>query len=645
MKKLVVIFIVFLCMFLMTNAQQEFDTTLEAVDIIEEELDEYFVEKNILILKIDNPYALINDEFVLLDDSNTKIMPVIINNRTLVPVRFVSENLGFEVQWNARERTAIMTKDDIIISCKTEASVIDVNGQNVNLDVPSMIINDRLYVPLRAISEIFDNNVSYKDRVIMVTDSDFSIEHYEEIQFANIYSEFVKKQMESQYKKEEGNIPRWEIAKTLVNHIIYFHKLSINHIDFYYFPDGHLIPESTYYHANIAVFLNLLMIKSGDFEPYGNISFSEFEEAILNFEKALKNKPYLSFTYSLSNKEHVLSIIDKHVKNLDKNIRISIYDFATNTSVNYNGFDKFYPASLSKVLNLLCYLKEVEKGNLSLYNTYTLKESDKYVNESMVVGAGNLQFQEEGTQYSYNDILFRMISLSDNVAANIIIDALGYNKINSLSKNYGLKDTMIYRKFYEMNSPVPVNFSTAYDLTKMLVLLENRTILEDGLSNIGIDFMKKTYNKDRIALYAPDNVVIANKIGSLSRLSGDMAIVYFENREPIALTIFVEDKNRKAIDNQEVNHVIGELSKEVIDYYSQFLSPSLYIKGDLIEKNIGLRFIEDRPYMKYHNSLEDYSIESVEIGGEKYISLDSLAQNTKYSYLLTTCPLYSISIR
>lgn len=356
-----------------------------------------------------------------------------------------------------------------------------------------------------------------------------------------------------------------------------------------------------------------------------------------NFIDVFLDNPNFNYENKNDIEKDILYIIRNNIKDIEDNhnIRVSVYDFSKDLSVSYNGTEKFYPASLTKTLNLLCFLEEVQIGNLNLNSIYTLEESDKYVNESEVVGSGNIRFEDEGTEYTYKDILKRMVSLSDNVAANITLDILGIDKINSLSKRFEIEDTMIHRKFYEMNVPKPVNYSTAVDLNKMLILLENRLVLDDDLSSLGIRFMKETYNKDRIARYAPDSVTVANKIGFLSRLSGDMAIIYFENREPIALTIFIEDKYRQPIDSEKVNDTIGQISKEIIDYFSLDSMPSLYIKGDCIERNICLRFIDKRPFIKYHESLGEFTTDSVVIGGEEYISLDSFAENTEYSYQLT----------
>ncbi|MDQ2087194.1 serine hydrolase [Herbivorax sp. ANBcel31] len=645
MKKVISVFFVVLSVFLMGNAYQDLEINIEEEVFLQEQpILEY---EDILLFKIDNPYAKAEEDFVLLDPDNMDVTPVIKNDRTLVPVRFISENLGFDVSWDSKERRAVMSKDDISISCKTDSYEIYVNEKRISLDVPSMIINDRLYVPLRAVSEVFDNNVSYKKRMIMVSQSDTSIEQYEIEQLSKLYSEFVKIKKLQEFREDENSMEKWKLSKRLIDHIVYFHDKTIPSIEFNYFPDHKDIPQEVYYHAHLAVFLDLVKVESGDFDAYYNLSFDELNKTLENFVDVFIDNPDFNYKDKNNVEEDILNIINKNIKDIkdEHNIRASVYDFSKDLSISYNGTEKFYPASLTKTLNLLCFLEEVQAGNLDLESIYKLEESDKFVNDSEVIGAGNLRFEDEGTEYTYRSILNRMVSSSDNVAANITIDILGIDKINSFSKRFELEDTIIYRKFYEMNVSKAVNHSTTVDLNKMLILLENRLVVNDDLSSLGIEFMKETYNKDRIARYAPDNVTVANKIGFLQRLSGDMAIIYFENREPIALTVFVEDKYRRSIKTEEVNDIIGNLSGEIIDYFSLDSMPSLYINGDRIDKNAGLRFIDKRPFIKYHEFLGEFPKESVVIGGEKYISLDCFAENTEYSYLLRRFPLNAVSIR
>lgn len=79
--------------------------------------------------------------------------PTIKDGRTLIPVRIVSEKMGFEVSWNADTKEVTVSKDSKSIKLQIDSSTAVVNGKNVELDVPAQLIGSRTYVPLRFISE------------------------------------------------------------------------------------------------------------------------------------------------------------------------------------------------------------------------------------------------------------------------------------------------------------------------------------------------------------------------------------------------------------------------------------------------------------------------------------------------------------
>lgn len=637
-KAIAIVLIIFMNIFITSN----FSMAKLFFNENEEEAVEETVEESSILFMVNNPYAEVNGEFHLLDSENAEVKSIIMNGRTLIPLRFFTENFGFEVEWDASEGTATMVKEDKIICLKPDSDVISVNNSEVQLDTASKLILNRLHVPLRNINEIIGKKVSYRNGIILVTDGNISIEDYSSEEFAKVYSDFVRSKIMKDHKIKA--VAKWETATYLVDDILGYYNKSIPNVEFFFFPDYRDIPQEAYYHCNLAAYLNLLEVEKGDFEPFKSLSDTEIDQALLRFEEMLINEPDLNITNASENKKDLLSIISGIIRNETDLIRISVYDFATETTVSYNGQERFYPASLTKVANLLCFLEGVQKGDFSLDNTYKLKQSDKYIRNTKVSGTGNLQFQANGTKYTYRDILSRMISLSDNVAANIIFDTLGNSKLDSFCERYGLEDTRIYKKYYDGNRAFPSNYTTAEDLTKMLVLLENRISVDNSLAVQGIEFMKQTEDKGRIALYAPEDVVIANKIGCLSRLSGDMALVYFPDREPIALTIVVEDNNGKEIDETKANELIGTLSREIINYYRSEKGTLLYVDGNLVQERTGLRFIDNRPFVKEKNCLEGYLAESRMFGEENYILLDSLVRENKCTYSLKEYPQKAISI-
>lgn len=103
-------------------------------------------------------YAVLNGSCLTFDDP-----PYAENQRVMVPLRNISEALGFMVEWVQEEGRdlAVCTKDGVTLQVEIGSAAATVNGAPHALDVPSAAINGRTYVPLRFVSEQFGLTVEW----------------------------------------------------------------------------------------------------------------------------------------------------------------------------------------------------------------------------------------------------------------------------------------------------------------------------------------------------------------------------------------------------------------------------------------------------------------------------------------------------
>lgn len=92
------------------------------------------------------------------------------DSRTLVPIRFVAIELGASVEWNQEEQSVKITSDGNVILLKIDDYDITVNGKPVILDTKPTLKDGRTMVPLRFISETLQKNVEYQNDIVTITD-------------------------------------------------------------------------------------------------------------------------------------------------------------------------------------------------------------------------------------------------------------------------------------------------------------------------------------------------------------------------------------------------------------------------------------------------------------------------------------------
>ncbi|RUT31725.1 copper amine oxidase N-terminal domain-containing protein [Paenibacillus zeisoli] len=99
--------------------------------------------------------------------------PILVQGRVMVPLRAVSESLGASVQWNSHNHTATVSKWSETISLTVGKKTARIDGgvrgaESIPLDVPVKTVSNRVYVPLRLISEQYGYKVTWSDHTVSI---------------------------------------------------------------------------------------------------------------------------------------------------------------------------------------------------------------------------------------------------------------------------------------------------------------------------------------------------------------------------------------------------------------------------------------------------------------------------------------------
>jgi hypothetical protein len=101
------------------------------------------------------------DQYI--DFSSINQWPIIENDRTMVPLRAVFEVLNCNVKWEESSKSAVVEHGSTKIIIPANSTTAYINGKANSLDVPAKIVNDRIMIPLRFVSEAIEKTVIWDD--------------------------------------------------------------------------------------------------------------------------------------------------------------------------------------------------------------------------------------------------------------------------------------------------------------------------------------------------------------------------------------------------------------------------------------------------------------------------------------------------
>ena len=141
-------------------------------------------------------------------------------NRVMVPIRYISENLGAQINFYQRKETntsgILIGAIDVLVELDINSTKAKLNlgGEDsvVNLDSPAILYDGRTYVPIRFISETLGFNVDWKDDSVYISGK-FKTKgkryNYEE----DNKEEEIKKDNNSDKYLDQFNIPREKVQE------------------------------------------------------------------------------------------------------------------------------------------------------------------------------------------------------------------------------------------------------------------------------------------------------------------------------------------------------------------------------------------------------------------------------------------------
>lgn len=247
--------------------------------------------------------------------------------------------------------------------------------------------------------------------------------------------------------------------------------------------------------------------------------------------------PSLARAAGLSLEQRLAALERRHGGRLG----VAIFDTASQRMISHRGDERFALCSTFKCLAVACVLARVDRQQEDLSRLLV------YGKEQLVPYSPTTEKHADGSGLSVGSVCEAAITLSDNTAANLLLDSLGGPQaLTAWLRSIGDPATRLDRREPELNENRPGDLQDTTTPHAMLQTL-NRLVLGDVLSPASRDqliawLVNNKTGDDKLRAGLPEGWRVGDKTGSNGRnASNDVAVIWPPRRPPIIVTVYCSD--------------------------------------------------------------------------------------------------------
>ena len=273
----------------------------------------------------------------------------------------------------------------------------------------------------------------------------------------------------------------------------------------------------------------------------------------------------------LSKAENLKKTVQAQIDTIEGDVALTFYNLSDpNDNLSINEHEKFHAASTMKVPVMIELFKQAEQGKIDLNDSILLKNEFKSIVDgspySMDVSddSDDVVYGRIGSKVALNDLMYSMITVSSNLATNVLIELVGAKKVTGTMRDLGALNIEVLRgvedqKAYDQGLS---NSTSAKDLMLIMKAIADNSAGTPEDCKAMITILKEQQFNDVIPLYLPKDVKIAHKTGFITGLHHDAAIVYLPDGRSYILVLL--SKNLEDFDKG--TEQLAGISKTVYDY-------------------------------------------------------------------------------
>jgi beta-lactamase class A len=221
----------------------------------------------------------------------------------------------------------------------------------------------------------------------------------------------------------------------------------------------------------------------------------------------------------------------------------------------HRGDRRFRAASTVKVPVMVELFRQVERGEQSLTERHALRDEDR------TPGSGVLLHLHTGVEVTVADLLYLMISISDNTATNLLIERVGMDNVNRTMRELGMGQSTLGRlmKGRRAQAEEHENWATPDEYASLMEAILTRQAAQPGSCEAMLAMLEKQHSTNRIARYLPPGTRWGSKTGQIDGVTNDVGFV-MSDRGFLIISVFGEDLPDQHVGEQ----LIGDLTRAAL---------------------------------------------------------------------------------
>lgn len=129
-----------------------------------------------IVLSVDSSKAYVKGQMTRIDGMNSGVAPFVEKGSTLVPLRFLADQVGAKMSFNAKTGDITITAGGQTAKTRIGERALYINDRKIVMSAPGQAVNGTTYLPLRnAVEDLFQKKLFFKDGIIVISDGEKSI--------------------------------------------------------------------------------------------------------------------------------------------------------------------------------------------------------------------------------------------------------------------------------------------------------------------------------------------------------------------------------------------------------------------------------------------------------------------------------------